>query len=101
MDAEDKLYDDRAAIVIVTESETRDIIVEMLNNHENHAQVEQVPIKVEPFVEFNGNRIFKSKLVGQLNGNPFMLKDRIICVKNSLYFNKNEDYLNVAQCSNT
>ena len=52
-------------------------------------------------MEFDGQRIFKSTLVGQLNGNPFLSKDRLTRVRNSLYFNNSEDYLRAAQCSNT
>jgi len=29
----------------------------------------------------------------QLNGNPFLSKDRLIRVKNSIYFNKSKAYL--------
>ena len=52
-------------------------------------------------MEFDGHRIFKSTLVGQLNGNPFLAKDRLTRVKNLLYFNNSEDYLRAATCSNT
>ena len=52
-------------------------------------------------MEFDGHMIFKSTLVGQLNGNSFLAKDRLTRVRNSLYFNNNEDYLRTIQCSNT
>ena len=69
IDAGDEVCDDDIPAITVLESETRDIIAEMLSYHENHIEGEQAAIKVEPFVEFDGNRIFKSTLVGQLNGN--------------------------------
>jgi len=40
-------------------------------------------------------------LVGQLNGTPFLSKDRLTRVKKSICFNNSEDYLNAAQCSDT
>lgn len=101
IDAKDKLCEDGIPILTIVESETQDVLAKMLSNHENHIQVEQMPIKDEPFVEFHENGIFKSTLVGQLNGNPFMSKDKLIHVKKSMHSNNNKDYLNVAQCSNT
>ena len=101
IDAEDEVCNDGVPAITVLESETRDIIIEMLSYHENHVEGEQAAIKVEPFVEFDGNQIFKSTLVGQLNGNPFLSKDTLTRVKKSLYFNNSKDYLNVAKCSNT
>ena len=83
------------------ESETWDIVSEMLSHHKNHIQAKKVPIKVEAFLEFDANQIFKSTLVGQLNDNPFLSKDRLTCVKKSLYFNNNEDYLNASRSLNT
>ena len=34
-----------------------------------------------------------------MNGNPFLSKDRLTCIKKSLYYNNSEDYLTAAQCS--
>ena len=79
----------------------RDVISEMLSPHEGHIRAIHVPVKVEAFVEFNGNRIIKSTLGGQLNSNPFLSKDRLTRVKKSLYYNNSEDYLTAAQCSHT
>ena len=74
----------------------------MLSHQENHVEVEKELVKAKPFVEFDGNRIFKSTLVGQLNGNPFLSsKDRLTRVKKSLYFNNSEDYLNASRSLNT
>ena len=49
----------------------------MLSEHEEQIQAIPMPVKVESFVEFGGHKLFKSTLVGQLNGNPFLSKDRL------------------------
>ena len=90
---EEDVVDDGVQPLVVVESKTRDIISDVLNRHKD--QVSN-PDKVVAYVEFDGNRIFKSTLVGQVNGNPFLSKDRLTRVKKSLYFNNNEDYLNAA-----
>ena len=68
---------------------------------EKHVQSIHVPARVEAFVEFDGHMIFKSTLVRQLNGNPFLSKDRLTRARKSLYFNNSEDNLRAPQCSNT
>jgi len=100
-DVEEDVFDDGVPPLVVVESETTDIISDILSRHEVEVCDRPTPAKVVAFVEFDGNRIFKSTLVGQLNGNPFLSKDRLTRVKKSLYFNNSEDYLNAAQCSNT
>ena len=92
--------DDGMRALTVLESETRDIVADMLNDHEEYVSALPVPVKLEAFVSFDGNWIFKSILVGQLNGNPFLSKDKLTRVKQSLYFNNNENYLNAAQSGN-
>lgn len=89
------LVDDGVPTLMVVESKMRDILNEMLSNCKEQVQDMLTPLKVVSFVEFDGNRIFKSTLIGQLNGNPFLSKDRLTHVKKSLYFNNSEDYLNV------
>ena len=101
IDTEEDMVDDGVPTIAVVESETRDIISEVLSNHEDHVSDRASSEKVVAFAEFDGNRIFKSTLVGQLNGNPFLSKDRLTRVKKSMYFNNGEDYLSTAQCSNT
>jgi len=101
VDTEEDILDDGVLAVTVAESEIRDVISEMLGNHEDQLQAIPVPVKVEAFVEFDGHKIFKSTLVGQLNGNPFLSKDRLTRVKNSLYFNNSDAYLSAAQCEST
>jgi len=95
------LLDDGVVAIMVVESETCDVISEMLSHQKEHVFDVPVPAKVEAFVEFSRNRLFKSTLVGQFNRNPFLSKDRLTCIKKSLYFNNSEDYLNAATCSNT
>ena len=48
-----------------------------------------------------GKAIFKFTLVAELNGNLFLLKDRLTRIKNSMYFNNVEDYLSTANSSTT
>ena len=59
-DVEDDVLDDGVPAITVVESEVHDVISEMLSPHEGHVRAIPVPVKVEAFVEFNGNRIFKS-----------------------------------------
>ena len=41
--------------------------------------------------------ISKSSRVTQLNGNPFFSKDKLTRLRNSLYFNNDDDYLSVGE----
>jgi hypothetical protein len=82
--------------------ETRSVFRDMLDNLEPHICEAFEPVSiVSPVVEYSGHQIYKSTLVSQLNGNPFLSKDRLACVKNSIYFNNSEDYLRAANCANT
>ena len=99
--SEEELVDDRVPPLTVLESETRDIISEMLSTHKEHLQSIPVPLKIESFVEFDGHKIFKSTLIGQLNGNLFLSKDKLTRVRNSLYFNNSDVYVNAAENTNT
>ena len=57
--------------------------------------------KVIPFVEFTRHKIFKSTLVSQLNSNPFLSKDRLTRIRNSIYFNNLDDYINASSSTET
>ena len=57
--------------------------------------------KVIPFVEFFGHKIFKSTLVSQLNSNLFLSKDRLTRVRNFIYFNNSDDYINASSSTKT
>jgi hypothetical protein len=77
----------------------------MLNEVEHPAATNKDPAdlveKFEPTVEYSGKVIFKSTLVSELNGNPFLSKDRLTRIRNSVYFNNAEDYRNVANSSSS
>lgn len=45
--------------------------------------------------------MFKSTLVFELNGNPFLSKERLTRVRNSVYLNNAEEYMSAANSENT
>jgi hypothetical protein len=49
----------------------------------------------------NGKSVYKSTLVNELNGNPFLSKDKLTRIRNSIYFNNADDYLSVASSTST
>lgn len=59
------------------------------------------PSWIHPILEFGGYTIYKSTLVSQLKGNPFLSKDRLIWVKHSIYFNNHDNYIIAAASSNS
>jgi hypothetical protein len=83
------------------ENEARDAIRSMLDEHERQLEDIPRPQTVIPYVTYSGNVIYKSTLVSQLNGNPFLSKDRLTRVRNSVYFNNSEDYVSAANLSST
>lgn len=93
--AEDGL-EDSVTTVAEVQSETQDAISEMLSSQEPQVSTALPTEKVIPFVEFAGHKIFKSTLVSQLNSNPFLSKDRLTRVKNSIYFNNSDDYISAS-----
>jgi hypothetical protein len=54
-----------------------------------------------PTLSMSGKVVYKSTLVNELNGNPFLSKDRLTLIRNSIYFNNFEDYLNAATSNST
>lgn len=98
---EAELPEDDVDPIIVAEMETRDVLAEMLSTHENQIVSKVAPPKVIPVVEYRGHQIFKATLVSQLNANPFLSKDRLTRVRNSVYFNNSDDYLSAASSSST
>ena len=72
----------------------------MLDSAELSQPVEHTSLhraqKIELVVEYMEKAIYKSTLVAKLNGNPFLSKDRLTCIKNSVYINNAEDYLSTA-----
>jgi hypothetical protein len=54
-----------------------------------------------PTVSMLGKVVYKSTLVNELNRNPFLFKDRLTRICNSIYFNNSEDYLSAATSNST
>lgn len=79
----------------------RDAIADMLNTHEEQVTAVAAPSIIKPVVEFCGHFIYKSTLVSQLNGNPFLSKYILTRVKHSMYYNNHDDYLSAAASSST
>jgi hypothetical protein len=93
--------EDVTEATVVAEMEARDVIQSMLDSHEAQVILECRADKIVPFVVYEGNQIYKSTLVSQLNGNPFLTKDHLTRVRNSIYFNNSDDYISAANASNT
>ena len=100
-DVEDEIVDDGLDPEAVVADEARDALADVLNNAEIQVSSRVAPLKVLPFVEYAGHKIYKSTLVSQLNGNPFLSKDRLTRVKHSMYFNNHDDYITVAASSSS
>lgn len=102
---EDSVFEDGLDPTVVAENECRDAISDMLDSVEDFPEDCQgtgpVVGNILPVVEYMGKTIFKSTLVSELNGNPFLSKDRLTRIKNSVYFNNAEDYLSAASSSST
>ena len=88
-------------MVAAMECEARDVLSNILDNVETHVQGIDAPRQVCPLVEYSENKIYKNTLVSQLNGNPFLSKDRLMRIRNSTYFNNAEDYLSAVKSSST
>jgi hypothetical protein len=87
----DASLDDSEENLRLVEEECRDAISQMLNSAEPSPPMpptrQNLVQKIEPVVEYKGRAIYKSTLVGESNGNPFLSKDRLTRIKNSIYFN--------------
>ena len=91
----DVSLDDREKNLRLDEEECRDAILQVLgwvepsppmpSTRHNHVQ------KIDPVVEYKVRAIYKSTLVGELNGNPFSSKNRLTRIENSIYFNNAKD----------
>ena len=86
-----ELWDDRFNDVEVIQSETNDAIDDMLSNVGLDPS-DSSKDNISPNIEYEGHKMYKSTLVSQMNGNPFLSKDKLTKVNNLLYFNNNEDY---------
>jgi len=76
------------------------VFVKLLSDYEAQVFANPNLLKIILVVEYQGHSIYKSTLVSQLNGNPYLSKDRIMRMKNSIYFKNSDDYL-VATLSTT
>lgn len=72
------------------------MFMELLSDHEVQVSSDPIPHKINPVVTFQGHCIYKSTLISQMNGNPYVSKDRLTRMKNSIYFNNSDDYLAAA-----
>ena len=93
---EDKVVEEIVLPLPIIEDETQHVISNMLDCEEVFGESNTAVVKVMPTVEYDGHQIFKATLVSQLNANPFLSKDRLTRVKNSIYFNNNDDYINAS-----
>ena len=98
---ENDVFDDGLNATTVIEGEVRDAISDMLGSHEDQPRSIPCFSQVHPTVQFSGHIIYKSTLVSQLNGNPFLSKDKLTRVKHSMYFNNHDDYVIAAASSST
>jgi hypothetical protein len=87
--------------VVVVEDEVRHVLRDMLNLQEINCEDRPILEKISPTIEYDGKVMFKSTLVAELNGNPFLSKDRLTRVRNSVYFNNADDYISAANSENT
>ena len=67
--------------------------MKLLREQEQQVSYNTPSSKVLPIVTFQGHSIYKSTLVSQLNGNPYLSNDRLTRMRNSIYFNNSDDYL--------
>jgi hypothetical protein len=88
------------------ENEARDIIFDMRSGVQcpyDGARIETSAPTVLycPTVSMLDKIVYKSTLVNELNGNPFLSKDRLTHICNSVYFNNSENYLSTATSNST
>ncbi len=86
--------------VAIIELKTQDVILDMLNEMKNWFLIDG-GCAIHPIVEYEGNKVFESTLVNQLNVILFLSKDRLTCVKKSMYFNNLNVYLTTTLVSST
>jgi hypothetical protein len=77
--------------------EVLDVINATLSAGQDSNAMDKSPVKVKysPTVSMSGKTIFKSTLMNELNGNPFLSKDRLTRIRNFVYFNNAKDYMTV------
>jgi hypothetical protein len=97
-------FDDGLSALEVAKNECRDAISAILDAAKVPTDCPTVgdadsDTKIIPTVDYSGKVLYKSTLVSELNGNPYLSKDRLTRVKKSVYFNNVEDYLSAATSS--
>ena len=105
LNLEAELVNDGLDPIAIAEDECRVVISKMLDSIEERPPncIPGIPntIPAVPVVEYIGKVIYKSTLVSELNGNPFLSKDRLTKIKNLVFFNNAEEYLSAANSSTT
>jgi hypothetical protein len=89
-------FDDGLQALEATENETRDALRELMNEHNFGAAGDAQKNSLSATVQYNGHEIYKSTLVSELNSNPFLSKDMLTRVHNSIFFNNSNDYVAAA-----
>ena len=72
------------------------MFIELLSDHKVQVSSDPIPHNIDLVVTFQGRSIYKSTLVRKMNGNPYLSKDKLTRMKNSIYSNNIDDYLVVA-----
>ena len=72
------------------------MFIEFLSDHKVQVSSDPIPHKIDHVDTFQGHSIYKSTLVSQMNGNPYLSKDRLIRLNNDIYFNNSNGYIVVA-----
>jgi hypothetical protein len=98
--------DDSVDPRVLFENETRDIVSDMRIGvqcpYDGAGAGTSAPTVLYcPTVSMLGKVVYKSTLVNELNRNPFLFKDRLTRICNSIYFNNCEDYLSAATSNST
>jgi hypothetical protein len=87
--------------ITAVEDKVRGAIWDMLDKHEVVIDDPYEGQKIIPIVEYSDNVVFKSTLVSQFNGNPFLSKDRLTRIRNLIYFNNADEHLSAANSETT
>ena len=101
IDEADGEFDDEVGTMEIICNETHHAFRDMLDNMDADMSEIPKPAIVTLVLSYSGHQIYKSTFVSQLDGNPFLSEDRLTRVKNSIYFNNSDDYLNAANSTET
>ena len=90
---EDDGVDDGLQLFTLVEEETCDAITDLFNQAEDHVTSVLSIENILPTVEIDGQSIYKSTLVSQVNGNVFLTKGRLARIQHVIQFNNHDNYL--------